>query len=403
LRTALALRWKRGHSCPEMSARLLMIDKLRLALQDGALVKLTLSEPSGEDETLKNVYGRVVSLRGGSCLQLVYHHATKDVTKNVPLAEAADAVGELLNQTFQRGYLFTTSGDWQWRGPGEGTLKAQRARFTAAPSPVHDRPKQKAVTNAPWLTALGVAAPDGTARPGMADKLRQIERYVEILGHLVKSGPLAEAKNLTAADLGAGKGYLTFAAYEYFRRHGVDIQMTGIESRAELVETTNRVARECACDGLHFVRGEIAEFHPAGSLDLLIALHACDTATDDALALGIREGARLIIAAPCCHREIRPQIASPAILSPVLRHGILLEREAEALTDAIRALLLEIHGYSARVFEFISHEHTGKNLMIAAEKLPSPRDPAPLRAQLRELLAFYGIRTQRLAHLLGEL
>src|SRR4029453_9812912 len=101
-----------------------------------------------------------------------------------------------------------------------GELKAKRASFTAAPAPSHDRPKQKAVANAPWLAALGVTAPDGTARPGMADKLRQIERYVEILGHLVKSGPLANAKAVNAADLGAGKGYLTFAAYAYFRSQG---------------------------------------------------------------------------------------------------------------------------------------------------------------------------------------
>ena len=179
--------------------------------------------------------------------------------------------------------------------------------------------------------------------------------------------------------------------------------MTGVESRSDLVQVTNRVACECRCEGLDFVRGEIAAYQPADKLDVLIALHACDTATDDALALGVKNGAKLIVAAPCCHREMRPQMVSPHVLAPVLRHGILLEREAEAVTDGVRALLLEIHGYSARVFEFISHEHTGKNLMIAAEKLPSPRDPAPLRDQLRELLAFYGIRSQRLANLLGEL
>jgi hypothetical protein len=334
---------------------------------------------------------------------LVYRHARKDVTKNVPVAEAPDAVGDLLGHSFQRGYLFTTAGDWQWHGPGEGELKAKRASFAATPAPSHDRPKQKALTNARWLTALGVTAPDGTARPGMADKLRQIERYVEILGHLVAAGPLQEATSLRAADLGAGKGYLTFAAYDYFRSRGVDVQMTGVESRRELVEATNRVARECDCKGLNFVHGEIAGFKPAGPLDVLIALHACDTATDDALALGVRSDARLIVAAPCCHREIRPQIRAPEVLSPILRHGILLEREAEVITDAVRALLLEMHGYSARVFEFISHEHTGKNLMIAAEKLPSPKDAAPLRAQLRALLVLYGIQTQRLANLLGDL
>jgi hypothetical protein len=386
-----------------MSARLEFIEKLRTTLADGAFVKLTLSEPVGSEETLHNVYGRLVDLRGGSHLQLVYRHARKDVTKNVPLAEAPAAVAALLGDSFQRGYIFTTSGDWHWRGPADGTLKAKRASFTAAPTPAHDRPKHKAFANAPWLTALGVTAPDGTARPGMADKLRQIERYVEILGHLVSSGPLRETKTVNAADLGAGKGYLTFAAYDYFRSREVEIRMTGVESRRELVDATNRVARECECGGLTFVHGDIAGFLPKGSLDVLIALHACDTATDDALALGVRSDAQLIVAAPCCHREIRPQITSPDVLSPVLRHGILLEREAEVITDAIRALLLEMHGYSARVFEFISHEHTGKNLMIAAEKLPSPRDPAPLRAQLRELFALYGIRTQRLAQLLGEL
>jgi hypothetical protein len=386
-----------------MSARLQFIEKLRTALDDGAFVKLTLSEPGGPDETLHNVYGRLVDLRGGPHLQLVYRHARKDVTKNIPISEAADSVADLLKESFQRAYLFTTAGDWQWHGPGEGSIKAKRATFTTAPASTHDRPKHKAVTNAPWLTALGVTAPDGSARPGMADKLRQIERYVEILGHLVAGGQLREMKTVDVADLGAGKGYLTFAAYDHFRSRGVDVRMTGIESRLELVDTTNRVARECACDGLNFIHGDIAAFQPSGSLDVLIALHACDTATDDALALGVRSGARLIVAAPCCHREIRPQITPPDVLSPVLRHGILLEREAEVITDAVRALLLEMHGYSARVFEFISHEHTGKNLMIVAEKLPSPRDPAPLRARLRELFAFYGIRTQRLAHLLGEL
>jgi Methyltransferase domain len=386
-----------------MSARAQFVEKLRTALQNHAFVKLTLSEPQDTDETLKNVYGRLVELRAGPHVQFVYRHARKDVTKNVPVAQAPDAVGDLLGYSFQHGYLFTTAGDWQWHGPGEGSLKAKRASFTSVPAPSHDRPKQKADINVRWLIALGVTAPDGTARPGMADKLRQIERYVEILGHLVTAGPLRDAKSVNVADLGAGKGYLTFAAYDYFRVRGYDVRMTGVESRRELVEATNRVARECECEGLNFIQGEIAGFEPERALDVLIALHACDTATDDALALGVRREAQLIVAAPCCHREVRSQIIPPEVLLPVLRHGILLEREAETITDALRALLLEMHGYSARVFEFISHEHTGKNLMIAAERLPSPRDPAPLRAQLRALLTLYGIRVQRLAQLLGDL
>jgi SAM-dependent methyltransferase len=237
----------------------------------------------------------------------------------------------------------------------------------------------------------------------MADKLRQIERFVEVLGHLVADSPLREAKELRAADLGAGKGYLTFATYEFFRSRGVAARITGVEARKELVALTNQVARNVGFEGLEFTAGTISDFDPQGSLDLLVALHACDTATDDALALGIRSGAALIVTAPCCHRELRPQISTPPVLEPMLRHGILAEREAELVTDALRALLLEIHGYKASVFEFIAPDHTNKNLMIAAHRRTTPRDPAPLRAQLRELMDFHGLREQRLARLLGEL
>jgi Methyltransferase domain len=159
---------------------------------------------------------------------------------------------------------------------------------------------------------------------------------------------------------------------------------------------------ELKCAGLAFVRGAIGDFAAEEKPDVLIALHACDTATDDALHLGIRSGAALIVAAPCCHKEVRAQLAPPPVLREVLRHGILAEREAELVTDALRALLLEIHGYKASVFEFISPEHTGKNLMIAAHKRREPHDPAPLRERLHALLAFYGIREQRLARLLAE-
>jgi SAM-dependent methyltransferase len=385
-----------------MSPREKFLDHFERALKEDRLVKLTLSEPLGATAGLRNVYARPVELAGGRCVQFVHRHARRDVTKNVPPAEAGTVLETLLGQEFARGYLFTTTGDFQWAGPEPGKLKASRPSFASAPSLEHDRIKPKVVSHAPWLVALGVTAPDGSARPGMADKLRQIERFVEILGHEVENSGLRGSREIHVADLGAGKGYLTFATHEFFKKLGIPARITGIEARADLVEVTNRIARECGCQGLEFVAGDITHYTPE-SLDLLIALHACDTATDDALHLGLRAGAKLLLAAPCCHRELRPQIATPAVLAPVLRHGILLEREAEILTDAIRALLLEIHGCAARVFEFISSEHTGKNLMIAARRLAKTRDPAPLRAQLRELLSFHGLREQRLAKLLGEL
>jgi SAM-dependent methyltransferase len=224
-----------------------------------------------------------------------------------------------------------------------------------------------------------------------------------LLGHLLDDSPLLrERRDLRVVDMGSGKGYLTFAAHAFLRSRGIAADVTGVEVREDLALFTERTARELGCEGLRFVCDSIGEFQPPESLDILIALHACDTATDDALHQGLQAGAALLVAAPCCHKEIRAQLQSPPVLRDVLRHGILAEREAEIVTDGIRALLLEIHSFKASVFEFVSPEHTSKNLMLAAHRRAQPLDAAPLRERCRALLDFYGIREQRLARLLGE-
>jgi len=237
----------------------------------------------------------------------------------------------------------------------------------------------------------------------MAEKLRQVERFVEILGHLVDGSPLREAKAVRVCDMGAGKGYLTFATHEFFRARGVAAEVTGVEQRADLIEQTNRIAKDLTSGMLIFSQGEIGKFVLPENLDVLIALHACDTATDDALAAGVRAGAKLIVVAPCCHKEVRREFSPPEILRGVLRHGILAERQAELLTDGIRALALEAAGYDTSVFEFISSEHTGKNLMIAATLRQAKKDAAPVREELRALMDFFGLRSQRLVRVLGIL
>ncbi len=376
-------------------------EKLRASLAAGTFVKLTLSEPRGGGE-VRNLYARIVELRGGRHVSLVRRTATQDATQNVPVDEAATTIATLLGNEFARAHLFTTIGDWRL-DVARGTLTASRPAFAVAPEPEHDRRKVKALGPAPFLAALGVTDADGLARPGMADKLRQLERFTELLGHLLADSPLRDRRELRVLDLGAGKGYLTFAMHAFFRARGVAAEVTGVELREDLVALTNRIATELSHDGLTFGRGAIGDVTPAAPPDVLIALHACDTATDDALHLGIASGAQLLLAAPCCHKEIRAQLTVPPVLRDVLRNGILAEREAEIATDGLRALLLETHGYRARVFEFISPEHTGKNLMISAHRRPQPLDPAPLRERLRALLDFYGIREQRLARRLGEL
>lgn len=381
------------------------LEKIRASIDAGTFVKLILSQPRSGDDGPRNVYARLIELRAGLRLSLVFRHATRDVTKNLVPDAALASIGDMLGARFERAHLFTTTGDWQLGcdAQGRGFVKASRPTFSVAPEPSHDRRKtQPLASGAPFLRILGVTNTAGEPRPGMAGKFRQIERFVEIIGHLVDDSPLRDQRKLRVLDMGCGKGYLTFGACDFFRTRGAAAEVEGIEMRSELVENANRAAREAGFERLRFERGAIADLPAEKSADLLIALHACDTATDDAIYHGIRTGAALIVTAPCCHKELRPQLDPPPVLAEVLKHGILREREAELVTDGIRALLLEIHGYKSAVFEFVSTEHTAKNLMIAGTRRERPLEPAPLRRRLAELLDWYGIREQRLARLLGE-
>ena len=201
------------------------------------------------------------------------------------------------------------------------------------------------------------------------------------------------------------RGYLTFALHEHLSATlGLPAEVTGIELRPDLVQLCNDAAQSLglASQGLRFVQGDVRDWQPP-QLDVMIALHACDTATDHALHLGLRAGASVLVCSPCCHKQIRPQLLSPHPLRPILQHGIHLGQEAEMLTDGLRALLLEAAGFDAQVFEFISLEHTSKNKMILAVRRPMPRPAKAVDDTLRqiaEIKAFYGIREHALETLL---
>ncbi|MEO6244772.1 MAG: SAM-dependent methyltransferase [Opitutaceae bacterium] len=390
-------------------ARDRFLDLLRAAVGAGTLVNLTLGKHRGADATLKNVFVRPVALKAGPHLAFVWRHATRDITKNLPPAEALAQLDALVGRDFLDAHLFTTTQTAQYEANPTGTDRLRVLR-SAAPSalpnpPVtplaHDRAKNHLIpTDAPWLRALGVVNDRGQPREGMADKFRQIQKFAELLSHLLAEAALPSDRPATVVDMGSGKGYLTFAVAHLL---GDKARVHGIEARPELVDLCNRVARDNNFSQLTFTAGQIAaapietrESKSEVPPDVLIALHACDTATDDALARGIGAGARLLVVSPCCQKELRPQLTAPPVLASALRHGIFQERQAEFVTDALRAQLLEWAGYRTKVFEFISTEHTAKNLMIAALKTHPTGDP-DRAAAIREFAAFYGIRRQRLA------
>ncbi len=371
------------------------------------LIRITLAGPRGADKSLRQITIRPVTIKEQILLSFVYRHETRDVTKNLIPEDAFPLIGDLMGGTFAHGYLQTPKGVTHLDYPG---YRPARIRYekpvdkaaTSGQPGAHDRTKQRQIeATVPWLQALGITSANGTLFRGMEAKYRQIHRFVELLDHLLGDVKFTAAEPIHIVDMGCGKGYLTFATYEHFRRvHGGELRVFGIESRPELVEVTNRVAGQVGFPGLSFVAGTIAE-SPLEKTDVLIALHACDTATDDALAKGIAAGARLLMVAPCCHKQIRPQLVPPPVLAPGLRHGILLQREADFVTDALRAALLEWAGYDTQVMEFIAPEHTSKNLLITAVKRTARYDRDAAAERVRALAAFYGIREQQLAAKLG--
>jgi hypothetical protein len=379
--------------------------RLEASVFDGTFARLTLGKPRGDDPTLQKVLIRPVALKSGPHLSLVWRHDTRDITKNLPPAEALREIERLIGSQFHSAHLATTQQGVQleFNRKGEPRLHLGRSIAPFPADTAHDRTKPRLLPSVAqdWLLRLGVTNPAGLVREGMADKHRQIHKFVEILSHLVEDAPLATDRPVEITDMGCGKGYLTFATHDYFDRVlKQSSRVCGVEARPELVTLCNQVAHDTDRSKLSFISGTIQDaVLPVP--DVLIALHACDTATDDAIVRGIKTGAALIVVAPCCQKELRPQLHAAPVLAPALRHGIFQERHAEFVTDALRSLLLEWAGYDTKVFEFISTEHTAKNLMIAATRRPGIARDEASAAKVRELAAFYGIKTQSLARQLG--
>lgn len=381
---------------------------LTASLADGSFVKLLFGRYRGSaTPDLRSVAVRRLVLRGVDGLGFVYRHATRDVSLNLPLAEALAAVRGTLLADFAHAHLLTTRHDVQLAIGKKGRPLLRVGRIVGAvpaAAQAHDREKHRFLDLArPFLAELGVTDAEQRLIPAMSRKWKQINKFVEILDHALAAAGLAARSPLRVLDFGSGKGYLTFAVHDYLNHTlAVEAQVKGVELRGDLVRLCNGAAQRLGLAGLAFEQGDVRT-HAAEAVDVMIALHACDTATDVAIHAGIRAGAGVILCSPCCHKQLRPQMASPRLLQPLLQHGIHMGQEAEMVTDGLRALLLESENYATQVFEFVSLEHTSKNKMILAAKrnepLPAARR-AELQRQIAEIKSFYGVREQCLETLL---
>lgn len=379
------------------------VEAFRESLDNQTFVKMTLGNYRGTDAHLQKLLIRLVETKKGIRLFFLYKQDTRDTAKNFEFAEGVAKVKTYLGAEFFSGHLFTLNNDFQLDigKKGKSRLNLAKPTFKTQPEIAHNREKPTLVNqNAFYLKALGITTDKGEVRDKQQDKWKQINRFVETLGSLIDKSPLAERNELNIVDMGAGKGYLTFAAYDYFTNtRNLNVKMTGVDTKSELVGLCGDIAKASEFENLNFVNGWIGDY-ALENTDVLIALHACNTATDDAIFKGIAANVALIVVAPCCHQEIRPQLKAPEFLSGIFRHGVILEREAETITDGLRSLLLEKSGYATRLFEFIATEHTPKNNMLVGVKTEKTIDADKLSEQIKTIKEFYGIKEQRLENLL---
>lgn len=361
--------------------------RVEASLQDGSFALLRLHPETAQPEEV-----RLVSLREGPALSFVTHEPRRDLTRNLAVAEGLARLRRSLSRPGSA-WLGATTKSWQLVLPAAGgpRLVAQPP-VSSEPGRQHDRVRTRRIAGAgEWLHALGLADTMGNPRAGRADKLRQIERYADILAHLVADAGWKEGDAPSVADMGCGKGYLTFAAWHLFR-HALRMEATvaGIDAQATVIDSCRAAAERIGAAGLSFQVGTIREA-VLPKLDVLLALHACDDATDHALVRGVQAGARLIVVAPCCHKDLRRALGAPDPIAPLLEHGLFKEHFAQWLTDGLRTLALEAAGYRVKVVEFVSPDHTPKNTLIAGIRGTPPARRQAAAAQYAALKAWAGL------------
>ncbi|TVQ08783.1 MAG: SAM-dependent methyltransferase [Bacteroidetes bacterium] len=380
------------------------LQKLEDSFQKGKFVKLTLSKPRIKQSDLKNIIISPVKLKAGLVMHFVFRYKTRDEVKNFSIEESLLQLPGFLNNEFFNADMYLEGENHRllFNRKNEAKVLIQKVDIPAPLSLEHNRIKERVIETYGniWLRELGVLNDKWQVRHEMKDKFVQINKYIELLEpELLR---LESKDELKIADMGSGKGYLTFALYDYLKgKTPLKPVMYGVEHRQDLVDKCNDIAKSAGFDDLHFLNGTIEETDIPDA-NVLIALHACDTATDDAIAKGIKGGASLIVCAPCCQKQVRKEMEVPGELSGLLKHGILLERQAELLTDGLRAMIMEVYGYKTKVFEFIDLEHTAKNVMIVGRKtVLEPAKKDKLLQHITHIKQLYGIRKHYLEELLG--
>lgn len=378
------------------------------SISNGCFIKISLSNYNGVEIDLKNIYVRMVTIKRVDRLSFTFRYKTRDIVKNLGINEGLDFIVDHINNGFGVATLFNTEMDLilETKDSAKFILRKIAPSLSAQGPTSHNKEKKRLLSAAPekkYLFELGITDDKGTVFKNAQEKYKQINQFIELLSPMLNQLKSEQIQHV--ADMGSGKGYLTFALYDYM--HQVlnwDTKVVGVEYRNDLVDLCNSIALNSDFNNLNFVQGTIQSFEAHG-IDLLIALHACDTATDDAIYKGIEAGAKLIVVAPCCHKQIRKEIVqgkNKNELDFLLKHGVFLERQAEMVTDGIRALILEYFGYKTKIMEFKSDVHTPKNVLIVGVKNDTITvDKVNIMKKINASKTYFGIGFHHLERLFG--
>ena len=345
--------------------------------------KLIISKPATKQEE----YRKIIVQKKEAFFQMEKYTDKQVFHENLSVEELETALEELMQNHFRQlnGFDIEAEHILLVSKKGVPSYKKKKLQNAVNETATHNRKKNYLLEEGkviPPLVDMGIFTAEGKIVRTMYDKFKQINRFVEIIDDYVKD---CKKEKLHIIDFGCGKSYLTFAMYYYLRElKGYDVNIIGLDLKTDVIEKCNSLALRYGYEKLHFYHGDIADYEGVSCVDMVVTLHACDTATDYALAKAVEWGAEVILSVPCCQHEVNKQIKNE-MLEPVLRYGILKERMSALITDAVRADLLESKGYDTQILEFIDMEHTPKNLLIRAVRTGKRSDQGKVEKMLAAL------------------
>jgi SAM-dependent methyltransferase len=385
------------------------ITSLSESISANTFIKISLGNYKGSEEGLRNIYVKRILIKRIENLSFTYRYKTHNIVKNYSIDEGLKLIQEGIENGFKVATLFTNEFDLILEILNNQKITIRKTNSSSKKTDIsldHDHAKKRLIESQGkgYLHELKITDAEGNVYKNAQDKYKQINHYVVILSSLIKEIPKEKLKKVV--DMGSGKGYLTFALYDYLTNVlNLENSVTGVEFRPDMVELCNNIAQKTGFKNLNFIEGTI-ENYDSTNTNILIALHACDTATDDAIYKGITAQADLIVVAPCCHKQIRREMEKSKAsneLDFLMKYGIFLERQAEMVTDGIRAMILEYFGYKTKVFQFISDAHTPKNVLVVGIKGKiNPKKQAEILERLNVTKEYFGIGFHHLERLVLE-